>query len=97
MENSKSYAISISTCEQIFCQQPNKLLASHFIKQVMHIPITMQLALGNRCHSNMSYISHARKCFSSKPHRLYRLQILKRRQFRRRVPLTEYGQVLILE
>lgn len=61
------------------------------------IPITMQLPFGNRRNRNMSYVGHAGQGFSSKPHRLYGLQVLKRRQFRRRMPLTQYRQVLILQ
>lgn len=57
----------------------------------------MQLPLGNGGNGNMTNVGHTRQRFASKSHRLYRQQILKRRQLRSRVPLAQYRQILVLK
>ena len=59
-------------------------------------PVTVQLALGNGSNGDMSDVGHARESLSTKAHRLDGLQVLKRRQLGRRVPLAQYRQVLKL-
>lgn len=88
-----------SSCPFHSINKPKKKKNTYrtFVEHVMCIPITMQLPLGDRRHRHMSHVRHARQSFSSKSHGLYGLQVLKRRQFRRRMPLAQNRQVLILQ